>query len=331
MSATETQPLELIVSVKGEIIKSNFDEFEAYALEQLAAINTDLNTDEDFGQAAADEKALKEAETKFKEVETQILEEMDSISDLIKRTRGLGEKYAQKRLALTKELKSRRDEIIDGIKEDAIRSISVKHPDARRRISEAMKGKRTLESLKKHATAEAVTIEAEVQRARSVVDEFLEEQGRDIVHDEHKLLVMDAQAVEAELSRRVERKAAMLREAELKAEAEKARQEAVAEEQRRAEWERREAEVKAEQIEEKPAVETPPPVVPPQSQPTAPSEPRGESQEEELLCYLNTLRASFAPLKPAREGLRHPMNIELAQAFSGKLNAAFAELKGGLK
>ena len=327
MSATQTQPLELIVSVKGEIIKSNFDEFEAYALEQLAGINTDLNTDEDFGQAAADEKALKVAESKFKEVENQILAEMDAVSDLINRTRGLGEKYSAKRLALGKELRNRKAAIIAGIKADAIASISIKHPKAELRIAEAMKNKRTLASLKQHAEAEAVRIEAEVQRAREVVEQFIDDHGRDIVYDEHKLLVMDCELVAAELSRRVERKAAALKEAELKAEAEKARQEAEA--QRRAEWERREAEAKAENT---PAtVEASPEEV----RTTEPSafvpEEREPTVEEEKAEGLQILRTSLIAFREWRSGIQHGENREAFGKCAMAINEAFTELKGGGK
>lgn len=319
MSATETQPLELIVSVKGEILKSNFDDFEIYALEQLEGINTDLNTDEDFGQAAADEKALKETEAKFKKVEEQILAEMDAVSDLIKRTRGLGEKYSVKRLALGKELRNRKAEIIEGIKQDAIASISIRHPQATARIAEAMKNKRTLESLKKHATAEAVKIEAEVQRAREVVEEFLDKHGRDIVHDEHKLLVMDAGLVEAELSRRVERKAAVLKEAELKAEAQKAKAEKEA------------AETKTEQAEKEPTPIPPPPKI--DSIPVGRSaKEASETPEEEMERFLAIVEAAFGPVKLARSGLKHTENIRKASRFATALGEAWNEFKkGGVK
>ena len=323
MSATQTQPLELIVSVKGEIIKSNFDDFETYALQQLESINTDLNTDEDFGKAAADEKALKDAESKFKQVEAQILAEMDAVSDLIKRTRGLGEKYSKKRLALGKELRNRKAEIIEGIKSDAFASISIRHPQAIARISEAMKGKRTLESLKKHATAEAVKIEAEVQRAREIVKQYREEHGEDVCYDEHKLLVMEAGLIEAELSRRVERKAAALKEAELKAEAEKAKAEKESAE-RQAEWERREAEVKSEEL------GNDPPPIPASPPPKIDSIPVGrsakeasETPEEEMARFLATVEDAFAPVKAARSGLKHTENIRHVGMFAKHLGEAW--------
>ena len=59
--------------------------------------------------------------------------------------------------------------------------------------------------------------------------------------------------------------------------------------------------------------------------------PKEESAEEELARYLDTIRQSLAPLRPAREGLKHLSNIEAAGAFASVLNKAFAELKGGLK
>jgi hypothetical protein len=313
MSSTQTQPLELIVSVKGEILKSNFDDFETYALEQLKGINTDLNTDEDFGQAAADEKALKETEAKFKEVEEQILAEMDAVSDLIMRTRGLGEKYSKKRLALGKELRNRKAEIIEGIKKDAIASISIRHPQATARIAEAMKNKRTLESLKKHATAEAVKIEAEVQRAREIVEQYREDHGEDVCYDEGKLLTMEVGLVDVELSRRVERKVAALKEAELKAEAEKAK-----------------AEIKKEEREND---STPTPIPPPPKIDSIPvgrsAKEASETPEEEMERFLVIVEVAFAPVKLARSGLKHTENIRKASRFASTLGEAWNEFKKG--
>lgn len=326
MSATETQPLELVVSVKGEIIKSNFDDFETYALDLLEGINTDLNTDEEFGQAAADEKALKETEAKFKKVEEQILAEMDAVSDLIKRTRGLGEKYSAKRLALGKELRNRKAEIIEGIKKDAIASISIRHPDATRRISDAMKNKRTLESLKKHATAEAVKIEAEVQRAREIVEQYREEHGEDVCYDQGKLLTMEAGLVEAELSRRVERRTAALKEAKLKAEAEKAKEEAKA-------FEEKVGEGIAQGVPDPPA---PAPMPDPPKVDTIPvgtaARQAAETPGEEMERFLAIVEAAFGPVKLARSGLKHTENIRKASRFATALGEAWNDFKkGGVK
>jgi hypothetical protein len=307
MSATASKPMELVVSVSGKIIKSNFDEFESYALEQLEGINTDLNTDEDFGQAAADEKALKETEKKFKEVEEQILAEMDAVSDLINRTRGLGEQYSAKRLALGRALKDRKAEIIAGIKQDAIASISIKHPEALRRISEAMKNKRTLESLKKHATAEARAIQAEVDQAL----EIIEEHEASVLYDQTKLLVMNPEALRIELERRVERQRQEDEKARLRVEAEKAKAE-----QQKA----------TEQPEPAPAP-TPPSNPGPLIPPLPFEEPENEAQE--LARYLDTLRSCLAPIREARSSLKHEGNIERVGKFAATLNTAFAELKGG--
>lgn len=232
---------------------------------------------------------------------------MDAVSDLINRTRGLGEQYSAKRLALGRALKDRKAEIIAGIKQDAIASISIKHPEALRRISEAMKNKRTLESLKKHATAEARAIQAEVDQAL----EIIEEHEASVLYDQTKLLVMNPEALRIELERRVERQRQEDEKARLRVEAEKAK----AEQQ------------KATEQPEPAPVPTPPSNPGPLIPPLPFEEPENEAQE--LARYLDTLRSCLAPIRDARAALKHEGNIERVGKFAATLNTAFAELKGG--
>lgn len=337
MSATASKPMELVVSVSGKITKSNFDDFKAMAEERIKSLNFEPATDEEFGQAEADVKGLAKFEKDLGTAEQDVLKQMDEVYQLVSGIGELKKLSAESRLKLKKQIDSQKKVVRSQIKRAALSIIPVAHPQAEARIEAAMKGKRTLDSLRAAADAEAETIAAEIERVRLIVDDYRTDH-EDILHDEHKLLVMDCQIAEAELARRVERKAAMLREAELKAEAERARKETEA--QRRAEAERLEAERKAApQTAPAHAVHTDDETEPKQHWVTkAEDQPQSnpardvscfDGPAEELARYLDTLRQCLAPLRQAREGLKHPANIERVGKFASTLNAAFAQLKGG--
>lgn len=52
----------LTIETRGEIVTNNLAEFRELVREALGNINRDLTTDEEFGQAELDVKALKAAE-----------------------------------------------------------------------------------------------------------------------------------------------------------------------------------------------------------------------------------------------------------------------------
>lgn len=320
MSATASKPMELVVSVSGTITKSNFNDFKAMAEKRIKALNFEPSTDEEFGQAEADVKGLAKFEKDLGTAEQDVLKQMDEVYQLVSGIGELKKLSAESRLRLKKQIDSQKKVVRAQIKRTALSTIPVAHPQAEARIEAAMKGKRTLDSLRAAAEIEAQAITAEIERVRLIVDDY-RTGHEDILHDEHKLLVMDTQTVEVELARRVERKAAMLREAELKAEAEQARKEA----------ERRDTtcpdgDTTCPQPAQAHAVHTDDDT---EAKPHWTSQPATVTPSEELARYLDTLRQCLAPLKQAREGLKHPENIERVGKFASTLNQAFAQLKGG--
>jgi hypothetical protein len=344
--------MELIVAVSGTITKSNFDDFKAMAEERIKSLNFEPVTDEEFGQAEADVKGLAKFEKDLGTAEQDVLKQMDEVYQLVSGIGELKKLSAESRLKLKKQIDSQKKIVRAQIKRSALSTIPVAHPQAEARIEAAMKGKRTLDSLRAAADTEAETIAAEIERVRLIVDDYRAEH-EDILHDEHKLLVMDCQVADAELARRVERKAAMLREAELRAEAERARKEAEAQRRAEAERVRKEAEAQrqaeAERLEaERKATPQPAPTQPVHTEDQTEPKPHWATKTEEqpqpeptrdVSCfdgpaeefarYLDTLRQCLAPLRQAREGLKHPENIERVGKFASTLNQAFAELKGG--
>lgn len=326
MSATKTQSLELVVSVKGEITKSNFDDFKAMAEDRIRSLNFDLSTDEEFGQAEDDVKGLAKFEKDLKSAEDDVLKQMDEVYHLVSGIGELKKLSSASRLKLKKQIDQQKAVVRTQIKRGAIADIPIAHPQAESRIEAAMKSKRTLDSLRSAAQSESKLIQKEIAEAQEVVDQFKDKHGPDVCYDEHRLLILSRDMVEAELSRRVERKAAALKEAELKAEAEKAKAEKEAAE--RAEWDRREAEVKKEEQ----AIDSTSPATPPKidSIPVGRSaKEASETPEEELNRFLSIVESAFGPVKQARANLKHTENIRKASRFATTLGEAWNEFKKG--
>ena len=57
---------EIILKINSQVVASNLDDFAANVKAEIAKINTDLQTDEDFAAAEKQVKELKEAEIAIK-------------------------------------------------------------------------------------------------------------------------------------------------------------------------------------------------------------------------------------------------------------------------
>ena len=152
MSANQ---MELIVAVSGTITKSNFDDFKAMAEERIKSLNFEPVTDEEFGQAEADVKGLAKFEKDLSTAEQDVLKQMDEVYQLVSGIGELKKLSAESRLKLKKQIDSQKKVVRSQIKRAALSTIPLAHPQAEARIEAAMKGKRTLDSLRAAADAEA--------------------------------------------------------------------------------------------------------------------------------------------------------------------------------
>lgn len=311
MSATAENKMELAVIVKGEIVTSNFDEFSEMVKSQIAMVNTDLETDEDFGQAEIDIKRLTAFEKTLTDKEQDVLSQMDQVYKLVSGLAELKDISRNKRLDLNNLVTEQKKVIRIRIKRDAVASISLDHPDAEQRIEAAMKGKRNLETLRDSAEQEADAIEQEITDARVVLASYTSKHGDSIAYDEPKLLVMGKELLTSELERRVERQRAEAEKARLKAEAEQARKEAEA----------------AKAATETPAMPEPLPEPPKVGAIPVKNTPEPETAAEEMKRYIAMVEECFAPARTARDNLKHPENIEAAQVFAKTLGKAWSTLK----
>jgi putative phage-type endonuclease len=106
----ETLPA-LIVSVEGRVVSSNLQAFRERADAFLSKIRTDLQTDQDFADAESTVKFCKEGEERLELVKQQALAQTASIDELFRTIDHIAAQMREKRLALDKLVKARKDSI----------------------------------------------------------------------------------------------------------------------------------------------------------------------------------------------------------------------------
>jgi hypothetical protein len=333
----EAQPLELAISVEGKVITSNFDLYKEYATAQIEAISFDLKTDEDFDRADQDAKGLKAFETRLTAAKADFLRQMDEVNSLLESVDELGGLARNTRLELEKRVKARKVEVREGIVRDGIAALEVKNREFSEIIGEAIKGKSSLLKMQEAVTDTVNRINERIQDNRAAFEKAREDHGDAVAYGEDAFVSLTVEAAKVEMERRIERHRAAIKEAELKAEAEKARKQAEQERREREEAERREAmriESERRAAERKAELEAQSTQPAPEPAPTvnqavtvpAPSAMREESEEEERETFTKILMSAFAPVKEARKALKHPANIDRAQAFADALGAAWKTL-----
>ncbi|MBL1319614.1 MAG: YqaJ viral recombinase family protein [Methylophaga sp.] len=158
----------LNVQITGGVTASNLETYEKNALAFIDAINTDLQTDSDFANAKAIVKFLKKEEDNLKNIKQLALEQTADIADLFKRVDNLINRDRDNRLKLDKLVKSREAAIKQEIVQEAdadfhayldklnerISEHSISLPQINGGFAEAVKNKRTIESLRNAVNTE---------------------------------------------------------------------------------------------------------------------------------------------------------------------------------
>ena len=157
---------EIILKIQSAIVASNIDEVAASVRAEIAKVNTDLKTDEDFAVAEQQVKDFKNAEDAIKAAQEAALSEAQDVRKLLDTTSEIIDLLADTRLALDKQVKAQKAkvkaEIIgtarDGIQR-ALAGCDARLQPAMRKVlrideldgvlTEATKGKKTLAGLEK--------------------------------------------------------------------------------------------------------------------------------------------------------------------------------------
>lgn len=302
----------LSVQIVGEVRSSNLPAFQDAASRAIAAINTDLQTDQDFADAEAAIKWCGTGEKDLETVKRMAVGQMATIDELFRTVDALSEQMRTKRLALEKLVKERKTAIRAEIMQEGVAAFA-KHiaalnerigqnymPDMQPDFAGAMKNKRTISSLRDAINVALLNAKIEADEIAGKIAVNVRQLAehpdhRFLFNDARTLVQMDPQAFSAVVENRIlkhkqeqqrkeeearerirkeeEAKAAAKAKAEADAIAEQAREKIRAEE--RAKWE---AEAQKPQ----------PPVVVQTARPSAQKEPppRPAPPRDEILMLV---------------------------------------------
>lgn len=315
----------LTVEARGEIIVNNLPEFRELVREALGNINRDLKSEEDFGQAELDVKALKQAEDNVRAAALQAFDE--KLKELVDGLNETAEEIRAPRLELEKLIAKRKEEVKAELIAEAMDKLEcaprLRQSTYGKSVSEAIKGKRTLDSMQKALEVIVTVHNGTIAKNRASIASFMRTHGDELVPDAEDLEVKSPDSVEGELRRRFEAKKATEERKRLEAEAAKAKAEAQAA-IREAEAAKAPAKVDPRNSHNLP----PPPKigsipvgnVVPFNTPPANAE---TSADAEWAAFKSAVFTTFGPLKAAKEALKHPDNIARAATFAQGINAAW--------
>ncbi|WP_278976724.1 hypothetical protein [Oligella urethralis] len=301
---------ELVIKIETNIASCNIETFKAQAEQYLANLHDSYETDEDFAILTSEVKELKELEDKTRQAIEAVLNGNKEVETIINEARGIAESFRQERLSRNKLVTDKSNEIKQDILDDAFNDIKtiVSNQDSqlitaigakfspqeiKAKLSEAIKGKRTISSIQAAVNAEkngiVVEITTEVSRINSRLRLFPKEFDY-LFNDAVNLAA--SQATDDELTSEIQSRidADKARQAEIEA---KAEEEAKA----KAEKERLEA------------------------QPVAKEEPKeqakqaDEEHKEEPVARVEPTNRSWTVVIKLKPCVSREQAIELAKAF----------------
>ncbi len=153
----------LVVTVEGKVKESNLPAFHEASKKFVSQINRIYKTDEDFGQAELDIKALKGAETLCKNEEENVMAQTHDIREVVKEIRFIGEGFRTPRLEIEREVKEQKDhirivemkeasdeilELENRLSQEINKEFPVRLGFTRPDLYDAIKGLRTIDSVK---------------------------------------------------------------------------------------------------------------------------------------------------------------------------------------
>ena len=320
----------LTIAVRGEVIRSNAAEWLAFIRARLAEINRSPKTDEDFGEAEQVVKALALAEDDIKAAKERALADAEQLHALFTQLDNGKAEIAAARLELSKVITTRKEEVKNEIIEEFLALYDIDPRDARRAflpgLRDAIKGKRTLDSMRSACRVYQATTAAKIAEARDMIDRFETAHGNTLTLDRRELELKSPELVEAELRRRFDAKKAADEKAKLEKEAADARA--------------AEAKAKAEAEAAKAPPATMRGMLPPSELPAPPKIggiPVGRPPEESVTDRITVeaewemfgalVRESFDPIRTARANLTHQCNQARAAAFAAAVGEAWKNAK----
>lgn len=167
----------LRVEVTGMVKASNLDEFKRHALGVLGSINTTLESDQDFANADKTVKWCGDVEDRLELVKTQILGQTADIEAIFRTIDEISGQTRAKRLELNKLVEARKKSIREDIVMDAAKALQthidqinatlggkVRLPRIASDFAGAIKGKKTVDSLREAANTELARAKIEASQ-----------------------------------------------------------------------------------------------------------------------------------------------------------------------
>lgn len=324
------QQLEIIplnVSSKGEVLSSNLAEFRLSVKAVLENISRTPKTDEEFGLAEQNVKMLKGAEETVKDAKEKALKDAESLHEFFKALDESSAEIREARLALEKQIASRKEEIKNTLIKAALERLDcvsrLRQTGFGRVMTDVVKGKRSIKSIEAALDVAVSNANATIRANREAIRQFTMEHGEKLIPDAEDLETNHLVYVESELRRRLDFARAAEEREKLAKEASEARKEA-----ERAKTERKEL--------SNPSL---PPVAPPVIMTPFDTEPEPEqipapvNESEEWEQFRAAVFATFGTLKTAKEKLTYPANKLRVAYFAQAVNSAWriCEEEGGKK
>jgi hypothetical protein len=323
-----------LVEITAKVSRNNLAQFRPMVEAAIATINRNLVTDEDFGQAENDSKKLKQIEENVHTAKERALAAARDVRELFAALDETNEMVRMARLDLDRQIAKRKEEVRAELLFSAMESLDCtphNRHDFSRSLAEAMKGKKTLESIKRALAATVDVHNALIHRSRARITAHIAQHGGSLVMDRDDLEIKTPDVVETELRRRVEARQAEIERKRLQDEAARAKSDAQAAIQG-------------------PAGER---VLPDQPRPQCPDGPSGiaftmqgraEPQPQpawdaasstvhpdaadEWESFANTFKSALLPIRAARTLLRHEVNKQRATLLAKYVNDGWTAANG---
>jgi predicted phage-related endonuclease len=195
----------LLIKVEGQVKETNLATFKQTAMHFIENINTELQTDKDFADAEVMVKFCKRAEDELEQAKKHALAQTQSIDELFKTIDHLKDQLRDKRLTLDKLVKSRKDEIRAQLRVDATDALKAHVERVNKEtlgdayitldsvlpdFGAAMKGKKTVDSLKSAVDDALAEAKIDVTERAEVITENLLTYA-ELVGEEHRILFND--------------------------------------------------------------------------------------------------------------------------------------------
>ena len=194
----------LRIDVTGMVTASNLDAFKSHAMTVFSNINTTLADDQDFADAEKTVKWCSDVEDRLKAAKEHALSQTESIDALFKAIDDIAAEARRKRLELEKLVKARKDAIRSDIVMDSAKALQthidqidatlggrIRMPKVPANFAEAIKGKKSVSSLKEAAESELSRAKIEASRIADGIR--INQASLNELAVAHKFLFHDAQ------------------------------------------------------------------------------------------------------------------------------------------